>query len=144
MASTYNAQNFDKERSIGHVLNEMKQELKEFATTRVQMLRSEMTEKVDTLKTAVPALALAALLALTAWMLLTFALVFFVSMAFAGEPYRFALAFLIVGVVYVAIGALTGAYGYRALKAQGVKPQRTLRVLKQDQDWVQREAKSRL
>ena len=44
-------------RTVAEVLNEFKEELKEFVGTRGQMLRSEMQEKVGAWKTALPTIA---------------------------------------------------------------------------------------
>jgi hypothetical protein len=40
------------------------------------------------------------------------------------------------------VGGLVGWFAYRELKDTGVTPTRTLEVLKQDQVWIQNEARS--
>lgn len=132
------------DRSIGEVIAELRDELKEFINTRVQMLRSEMNEKVGAVKAAVPALVIAAVMALSAWFVLTWALIYLLSMAFGQGHGSLALAAAIVGVVYLLVGGVAGAYGYKTLTAKSLAPERTLRVLKQDQVWAQTEAKTQL
>ncbi len=141
MASSYN---FNRERPIGEVLNDFKVEFKDFVSTRIQMLRSEMNEKIGAVKVAAPSMAIGAVLALAAFMLLTLALVFLVSMAFQNQPYQYALSFAIVGIIYAIAGAVALSYGWSSIKARGMTPERTLRVLKQDQIWMQTEAKTEL
>ena len=133
-----------RERPLGEVLNDLKTELKEFISTRIQMLQSEMNEKVGAVKASAPAIVIGALFAITAWILFSLALVFLLSMAFEGKPYQYAASFGIVFVIYAIIGAIALSFGYNSIKSRGLAPQRTLRVLKQDQIWMKSEAKSEL
>lgn len=147
MASLPNNQNnprLVRERPLGEVLNDLKTELKEFISTRIQMLQSEMNEKVGTLKASAPAIVVGALFAVTAWILFSLALVFLLSMAFEGKAYQYAASFGIVFVIYAIIGAIALSFGISSIKSRGLAPQRTLRVLKQDQIWMKSEAKSQL
>ena len=54
-------------------------ELKDFISTRIQMLKSEMNEKVGVLKASAPAIAVGAVLAITAWILFSLTLAFLIS-----------------------------------------------------------------
>ncbi len=144
MASFPNDYRTHRERPLGEVLNDLKVELKDFIATRIQMLRSEMNDKIGMLKISAPAMIVGAVLGLTAWMLFSLALVSLVAMAFDGKPYQWALAFGIVFVVYALAGATAFFYGWNNIKSRGVTPDRTLRVLKQDQIWMQTEAKTEL
>jgi hypothetical protein len=135
---------FNREKPIGEVLNDLKNELKDFISTRIQMLQSEMNEKVGTLKASAPAIVVGALFAVTAWFMFSLALVFLISMAFEGKPYQYALSFGIVFVVYALIGAVAISFGMNSIKSRGMTPERTLRVLKQDQIWMKTEAKTEL
>jgi uncharacterized membrane protein YqjE len=130
------------EKSIATVLAETKEELKEFFSTRLEMLRAELKEKTSTWKQAIVMLVIAAVLLLAAWMTLTFALIAFFHAVFITSVYSWLFAGLIVGGIYLAIGGLVGWFGYSELKSAGVKPTRTLEVLKQDQVWIQNEARS--
>ena len=80
MASLPNNPNqYNRERPIGEVLNDLKTELKDFISTRIQMLKSEMNEKVGVLKASAPAIAVGAVLAITAWILFSLTLAFLIS-----------------------------------------------------------------
>lgn len=140
MASSYNRP--INERSLATVLNDLKEELKEFVAIRIQMLTNEMREKVSSLQTAIPALAIAAILGVTAWGLLTWSLVFLIAMAFGDQSWRMAAACGIVGVIYGLFAAIAAMYGIRTFRSQGFKPERTLRVLKQDKIWLKTEART--
>jgi len=130
------------EKSIATVLAETKEELKEFVSTRLEMLRAELKEKTSLWKQAIIMLVIAAVLLLAAWMTLTFALIAFFHALFITSVYAWLYAGLIVGGIYLAISVLVGWFGYSELKEAGVKPTRTLEVLKQDQVWIQNEARS--
>lgn len=128
------------ERSLGEVAAEIKQELQDFIKTRVELLRSELQGKARQLKMALPLLAVGALLAAVALVVLTFALVAAISLAFEGMRSPWALAALIVGGAYLLLGGLAAFVGWRELRTLGRTPERTARVLREDQAWLRREA----
>ncbi len=130
------------EKSIAQVLNEFKDELKEFASTRIEMLRSEMKEKADVARAALPAIAVGAVIALLALFFLCVGIVALVAMALGGGAGAWAAAFAIVGGVFLLIGALAIGFGVIKLKARSFKPERTLRILKQDQIWFKNETRN--
>jgi hypothetical protein len=131
-------------RTLAGVIAELKDELKEFLQTRLSMLRSELRDKAAVFKLALPLLAVALLLLGTAWLVLTAALISIIAGAFSPSPFAYFFAFIIVGVAYALAGAICGTFGYRELKENRLVPERTLRVLKQDQLWLQTEARSQL
>ena len=131
-------------RSFAEVLNECKEELKELVSTRLEMLRGEMQEKLANVKVALPALVVGAMLLLAAFFLFTWGLVSLIAMAMIGKPYAYTVAFFVVFALYAMAGGATAAYGLKTLSSQGLTPERTLRVLKQDQIWLQSEARTQL
>lgn len=134
----------DNGRSLAGVVSELKDEVKEFASTRVQMLKSEMKEKISSLKLAIPLIIVAALMGVTAWLVITGAFISVVAAAFYPSRYAYFLGFVIVGVVYLLLAAVLGAMGYREVKRNGLTPERTIRVLKEDQLWLQSEARQQV
>jgi hypothetical protein len=130
-------------KSLGTVISELKLEIREFIQTRIEMLRAEIGEKISAWKVAIPVMAIAILLALTAFFLLTGALVAAIAPAFEG-PFAWALALLIVGFGYLLIAGIAAWMAYREVSSEGLAPNRTIRVLKQDQAWFQSEARSQL
>jgi hypothetical protein len=131
-------------RTLAGLFAETKEELKNFAETRIAMLKAEMRDKVAALKVALPLIAVALLLGVTGWLVLTACLIAAVAVAFYGSPWAYTFATLIVGLAYVIIAAATGMFAYRGLKEQGVAPQRTLRVLKEDRAWLSSEVRSQI
>ena len=138
--NTYNY----NEKPIGKLFAETRDELKDFFVTRLQMLRTEMSEKVTTVKTAAPMIVVGAVLGVLSVLLLTVALVAIIAVAFLPASWAWAAAFAIVGVVYALSGGLFVLYGIRTLQARSIKPERTLRILKRDQEWFRAEAKTGL
>lgn len=130
------------EKSLATVLGETKEEIKEFIETRLQLLLSEVTEKLRIWKYSVPLLLLAAGLLLIGWVVLTFGLVALVRTWFLPSPYAWLWAGLIISALYLIAGGIVGWFAYTELIATGIAPKRTLQVLKQDQVWLQNETRT--
>ncbi len=130
-------------KSLPEIVNELKSELKEFVATRVAMFRGEMSEKWSSIAMALPGIIGGLLMLLTGWLLFTGLLVAIVATAFSSE-WRWVYAFLIIGGVYLLLGAMLGLTAWMKLKQTSLLPQRTIKVLKQDEIWLQTEAKTQL
>ena len=127
-------------KSMAQVANELKNDLRDFVQTRVEMLRNELNAKVAMLKLVIPLFAIAALFLWFSFMLLSVALV----AAIAFLLHSWGWAFLAVGLFYACLAGLLGGLGYREIRSTGLMPKRTLKVLHQDQVWLQGEARSQL
>lgn len=130
-------------KSLPEVVNDLKAELKEFVATRLAMLRSEMSEKISAYKEAVPAMVGGAVLLMAGGLLLTGFIVTAIALAFA-TPWGWAWAFLIVAAAYMLLGGMLVAAGMAKLKRTKLMPERTVRVLKQDEVWLQSEARTQV
>jgi|SRR3954451_13100551 hypothetical protein len=115
---------------------EMKKELVEFATTRYELLMSEIRDTTKAWKSAAPWGVMAILLFVTGYLLLTLAVVGLIAVAFWGSPYAWFLAFLITGVAWTVLGAISAYLAYNALRRHGVVPKKTIEVLKADKVWM--------
>jgi uncharacterized membrane protein YqjE len=130
------------DKSIGTILTETKQEFIQFVTTRVNILKAEIDEKISRLKSVVPLLVVAVTLLLSGWMAFTFALIALLHALFMPSLYAWLWASLIITAVYLAMGAVAGWFAYAEIKATSLTPTRTLKVLQQDQVWIQNEART--
>lgn len=130
------------QKSIREVVNETKADLRQFLDTRIQLLKSELQEKVRSLKYSVPLLIGAAFLILTGWMTLTFSLVALVHAWFLPSAYAWALGGFIVTAFYILCGGIMGWLGYAELKSATMVPKRTLTVLKEDKLWIDQERRA--
>lgn len=127
------------EKTLATTLAETKDEIKEFIETRIQLLRSEVVEKLRIWKYSVPLLLLAGGLLLIGWIVLTFAIVALVRAWFLPSEYAWLWAGLIIAAIYIISGGAIGWFAYGELRATGIIPKRTLEVLKQDQTWAENE-----
>jgi uncharacterized membrane protein YqjE len=129
-------------RSLNAVIADLKNEGRAFVNTRFAMLKAEMSEKTAHIKSAAPMLVVGLLFALTAWAVLTACVICVIAAAFGPGLMSWVWATLIVGVAYLLIGGAAGFFAYGEIKRASLTPERTLRVLKQDQEWLQRESSS--
>lgn len=130
--------------NLAYLLNEIMEELKESAQTRLQILKSELSEKAAKWKAGAILGAAGLLLLLTSFLLLNLALVGLVAVVFWGSAYVWFLSFLIVGGLWVAIGSALALYAIRKFKSSSLIPAKSLRVLRQDVDWLENEARSQI
>lgn len=130
------------EKPIATILSETKDELKQFVTTRVSILKAEMDEKIKRIKSVIPLAIVAALFLLSAWGVFTFALIALLHSLFLPSVYAWLWASLIVTAVYLMVGCIAGWFAYAEIKATNLTPTRTLKVLQQDQVWIQNEART--
>jgi len=142
MSETRYTVNQGNGRTLAEVLAETRDEIKDFIQTRVQLLVSEMKEKAAKSKSAAILGAIAAVLGITAFLLLTLAGVGLIAVAFWGSPYAFFWGFLIVGLFYGLIAGMLAMGAARQLKS--FAPQKTIEVLKEDKIWLQSEARSQV
>ena len=126
-------------KTFAEVINEVKDELKDFLDTRLQMLVGEMKQKLSVWRLALPMFLLAAVIGFVGFVLLSFGLVAAIAHAIG---WGWSLA--IVGAFYSVTAAGTAFLAYSEIKSTGVAPQRTLRVLKQDKMWLEKEARTQL
>jgi uncharacterized membrane protein YqjE len=131
-------------RSLAAIIAEMKDELKEFARTRIEMFTAELHEKMRTLKIAATLAVLGVLLLGTAYLFFTVALVGLAVAFFAASPYRWFFAFAIVAVVWTLLGGIAAYFAKREFELKGLMPRKTIKVLKEDKIWIQAEAKNQL
>ena len=124
-------------RSLAAIVNELKLEVTDFLRTRYQMLQAEINDKVKAWKTGIPLLIGALLLASVAFLVLTGAIV-----AALVPVVGVVWALVIVGGGYLLLAGIIGWIGYAEISANPLKPERTMRVLKEDQMWIQSEARS--
>jgi uncharacterized membrane protein YqjE len=130
----------NQHRSLGVIVAEIRDELKSFVHTRVEMMRSELDESLAAARVGLPLMVLALLLGAVGFLLLSVAVAVLVAGAFAGNPYGWFLGFLIVGLLWTLFAAVAAFFAYNAFRKRF--PKRTLEVLKADKMWLQSEVRS--
>jgi uncharacterized membrane protein YqjE len=128
-------------RSIAEVLAETKKEFKQFVETRIAMLKTELREKLKTLKVAAPLAAIGLVLLGTAYLLFTLSLVGLVFAFLPENAFRWCLACLAVALLWSILGGVAAYFAKREFELKGLMPNHTIRVLKGDKMWIQSEVK---
>lgn len=126
-------------KSISDVLHDFKNEFSIFVATRLQLLQEEMSQKATAIKAALPMMIVGLVFLLTTLFLFTGALVALIAVLLAGNRWAYVISFAAVGVVYGILGAILAMIGKSALAKQGVKPEKTIRVLQDDKVWLKTE-----
>jgi hypothetical protein len=124
--------------------DEVKGEVREFLATRITLLRSEMQQKVSAYKAGIPLIVGGALLLIASFVALNIAILALLAHAFGDSALAWGYSALVLFVLYAALGAGLAFLGMREVRRTGLVPTHTLKVLKQDQDWIQREAKTQV
>lgn len=132
----------DNGRSLSAIVNDLKTEARAFLNTRLEMLKAEMNQKVSAWKSAIPMIVVGLAFAGTAWLVLTAAIVCIIAAAFGPGVMSWFWATLIVGGAYLVIGGAAAFFAFSEIDKNTLKPERTMRVLKQDQAWLQNESSS--
>ena len=140
---TNHAENNQTARSLATIAAEMKQELKEFADTRIAMLKTELREKIAHWKIAAPLAGIGVVLLGTAYLLITSGLVALAAV-FINSPYRWFFAFIGVGVLWALLGGVAVYIAKREFELNHLMPEKTLQVLKGDSIWLQQEARNQI
>jgi len=125
-------------RTVGTILAEIKDELQIFLETRVNLLRTELSEKAAHWKFAFPSAGLALLFAVAAYLLINIALVALIAV-FIPSPFRWFFAFLALGGLWLVLGGVAAYLGIREMELRRVLPRRTIETLKGDKVWLQKE-----
>lgn len=127
------------DRGIAAVVLQLKTELAEILHTRFQILKTELKEKLDLSKTALPLLAGALVFLFGGFAALTFALIALVHAALVDNPFSWAIGGTIVAFLYLVLGLAGLLWLKRVVRPADMIPTRTLKVLKQDQTWLEKE-----
>jgi ABC-type multidrug transport system permease subunit len=132
----------NQNKPIGQVVQELKNDARDFIQTRLEILSQEMKSKIDIWKVAIPMMVVAAVMAWVSFLVLTFALVSFLAGIFLPSPYAWCFGALIVFAIYLMGAFLLFYLAKKEMQQAGLAPTRTMRVLKDDQIWMQNEARS--
>jgi hypothetical protein len=132
----------ESSKTLPELIAEVKDELKDFVATRLAMLRAEIRDKLASIKLAAPGLIAGLVLVATGWLLFTAFLVCAIANVFGNMMWKYPIAFLIVAALYSIGGFIAITFAWQQIKETRVKPEHTIRVLKEDQIWLQTEVKT--
>lgn len=129
------------EKPLSATVAELKEDLKIFLQTRFELLRTEMREKIRDWRSPAILYALAALALVSSWFSMVFALIALMRSWIEGLNFGWFWAGLIITVFFLLVAGAMAAAGYAGMP-KTIKPTRTLRVLKEDQEWVQKQTRT--
>ncbi|HEY6271909.1 MAG TPA: phage holin family protein [Terriglobales bacterium] len=129
------------EKSMASVIAETKEEIKTFVQTRAQLLHAETKEKLKAWKLSIILIAVGTLLLITSWFAFVFAIVALLHSWFVAGSYAWCFGGLIVGGLLLICGLALGRAGYQRIRGAGMAPTRTLRILKRDSEWIQKQSR---
>ena len=137
-------QDASTDRSLAEIISDTKEELKQFAQTRIELLRQELREKIKNVKVVAPLAVAALVLLITAYFFIVIALAALVAALFPTNPFRWVFGFAAVGILWALLGGIAAYLTKRELELKTLLPKRTIGVLKSDKDWLQKEVKTEL
>jgi uncharacterized membrane protein YqjE len=110
---------------------------------KVTLLKIEVKEDVDAYVRGSIAILAGAVVATVGFALLNVALAFGITTLLANldmtQPAKYALGFVITGVIYLVLGTIAVVTAKNRLARQGLVPKQTIRELEKDKEWIQKE-----
>jgi uncharacterized membrane protein YqjE len=109
---------------------------------KVTLLKIEVKEEVDAYIRGGIAILAGAVVATVGFALLNVALAFGITAVLTelniSQPAKYALGFVITGVIYLALGGILIVMAKNRLARQGLVPRRSLNELEKDKEWIQK------
>lgn len=123
-----------QERSLGELFNDLSQETSKLIRQEVQLAKTEMSEKAQDAGRNAAMLAAGAFVAYGGFLALLYAAILGLG-EFIGDGW----AALIVGLIVAGAGYFMLQKGLSELKQVDPVPQRTLRTLQEDEQWIKQQ-----
>ena len=132
-----------EQHDLPSLLERLAQDLAALMEQKLALLRVEVKEEVDAYVRGSIAIIAGAIVAGVGFALTNVALAFAIATAFANsnlsQPARYALGFVITGLIYLTVGAAVILITRNRLARIGLVPRRTARELEKDKEWLQKE-----
>lgn len=119
------------DRSIAVLLSDLANETILLVRQEIALLKAELREKFGRMGQGATAVGAGAMLAFSGWLVLLACAV--LALATVVQPW---LAALIVAVVVFAISGILLLIGKKRLDADNLVPRRTMRTLREDEEWI--------
>ena len=122
------------DQSLGELFSDLTRDFGALVRDEVQLAKTEITEEVRQTAKAGGMLGGAAYAGIMAVLLLSFAAAWGLS-----ELVPVGVAFLIVGLVWAAIGGVLYARGRAQLRDLNLKPEQTIETIREDVQWAKQQ-----
>lgn len=143
MAETNTVERRSRPDDLPSLIERLAEDIARLFDQKVTLLKIELKEEVAVYVHGSIFIAGGGIVAAVGFALANIALAFAVSTLFANttlsQPGRYALGFVITGLLYLLIGALVIVITKNRLARQGIVPERTVKELERDKEWLQRD-----
>jgi uncharacterized membrane protein YqjE len=130
-------------RDLPSLLEKLAEDVATLLDQKLMLLKVEVKEDVDAYVRGSLAIVAGVVVAAVGFALANVALAFAVTTLFANldlsQPARYAVGFIITGVIYLIIGAVVVMITKNRLARIGLVPRRTVKELERDKEWLQKE-----
>ena len=122
------------DQSLGELFSKLSGDLSALMRDEVQLAKVELTESVGRAARAGGMLGAAAFAGYMAIVVLSFALAWGLA-----ELVPIGVAFLIVGLIWLAVGAVLFLAGRERMRAADLKPEQTIETMQENVQWAKRQ-----
>ena len=130
--------------SLPSLIGRLGEDIVTLLDTKLGLLKLEIKEDVNAYVRGRVSIGVGGMIAAVGFSLLTVAIAFLVSALFEktllGQPVKYALGFLITGVIYLVIGAAVTIRAKDRLAKQSLMPERSIEELEKDKRWLKRQS----
>jgi|SRR5687767_564375 len=131
-----------EQQDLPTLLERLASDITTLFDTKLTLLKIEIKEDVNAYIRASIAIVAGAIVVAVGFALVNVALAFAISTLFAdldiSQPARYALGFVIAGVLYLTIGSIVIVIMKNRL-GRGIVPEKTIDELGRDKEWIQKE-----
>ena len=122
------------DQSLGELFSQLSGDLSALMRDEVQLAKTEMTDSAKQAARAGGMLAAAGFAGYMAIVLLSFALAWGLA-----ELVPIGVAFLIVGLIWIAVGAVLYVTGRQRLQTAELKPEQTIETMQENVQWAKQQ-----
>ena len=130
--------------SLASLIGRLGEDIVTLLDSKLGLLKLEIKEDVNAYLRGLVSIGVGGIIAAVGFSLLSVAIAFLVSALFEqtllSQPVRYALGFIITGVIYLVIGAAVIIRAKDQLVKQNLAPERSIKELEKDKQWLKRES----
>ena len=131
-------------QSLPSLIGRLGEDIVTLLETKLGLLKLEIKEDVNAYLRELVSISVGGIIAFVGFSLLNVAIAFLVSALFEEtqliQPVKYALGFIIVGVIYLVIGVAVIISAKGRLAKQNLVPERSIKELEKDKQWLKRES----
>jgi uncharacterized membrane protein YqjE len=129
--------------SLPDLVSRLGEDIVTLLDTKLGLLKMEIKEDVKVFLRSSLSITVGGIILVIGFSLLNIAFAFLVSALFENaqlsQPLKYAFGFIITGAIYLAIGGVVLSRAKNRLAKQDLSPERSLKELEKDKEWLKRE-----